>query len=128
MIQTLNDIIHNYTVRATSVNFNKKIGIWIPQKTTRNDSGLNDIKGLPYIIIQSGLPRLNIIRPSKKRYFPKKRQNPASEIDSCDIEGLPYIIIQSGLPRLNINNKKLELCIEESKSSGCCCKKKGVFV
>ena len=38
-----------------------------------------------------------------------------------------YIIIQSGLPRLNIN-KKLELSIEESKSSGCCCKKRGVFV
>ena len=67
-------------------------------------SGLNDIEGLPYIIIQSGLPRLNIIRPSKKEIFPKKT---VSEIDSCDIEGLPYIIIQSGLPRLNIN-KKLE--------------------
>ena len=37
------------------------------------------------------------------------------------------MIIQSGLPRLNIN-KKLELCIKESKSSGCCCKKKGFFV
>ena len=42
------------------LNIKKKIGIWIPQKTTRNDSGLNDIDGLPYIIIQSGLPRLNI--------------------------------------------------------------------
>ena len=42
------------------LNIKKKIGIWIPQKTTRNDSGLNDIEGLPYIIIQSGLPRLNI--------------------------------------------------------------------
>ena len=42
------------------ININTKIGIWIPQKTTRNDSGLNDIEGLPYIIIQSGLPRLNI--------------------------------------------------------------------
>ena len=65
-------------------------------------SGLNDIEGLPYIIIQSGLPRLNIIRSSKKEIFPKKT---VSEIDSCDIEGLPYIIIQSGLPRLNINKK-----------------------
>ena len=84
------------------LNINTKIGIWIPQKTTRNDSGLNDIEGLPYIIIQSGLPRLNIIRSSKKEIFPKKT---VSEIDSCDIEGLPYIIIQSGLPRLNINKK-----------------------
>ena len=42
------------------LNINTKIGIWIPQKTTRNDSGLNDIEGLPYIIVQSGLPQLNI--------------------------------------------------------------------
>ena len=36
MIQTLNDIIHKYTVRATSAQYQEKIGIWIPQKTTRN--------------------------------------------------------------------------------------------
>ena len=53
-----------------------------------------------YIIIQSGLPQLNI----KKKigiWIPQKKQQ---EIMSGlnDIEGLPYIIIQSGLPRLNI--------------------------
>ena len=54
-------ILYIIIVRATSAQYQqKKIGIWIPQKTTRNDSGLNDIEGLPYIIIQSGLPRLNI--------------------------------------------------------------------
>ena len=82
MIQTLNDIIHKYTVRATSAQYQEKN--WNLDSTKKQQeimSGLNDIEGLPYIIIQSGLPRLNI-------------------------------------------NKKLELCIEESKSSGCCCKKK----
>ena len=103
MIQTLNDIIHKYTVRATSAQYQEKN--WNLDSTKKQQeimSGLNDIEGLPYIIIQSGLPRLNIIRSSKKEIFPKKT---VSEIDSCDIEGLPYIIIQSGLPRLNINKK-----------------------
>ena len=86
------------------LNINTKIGIWIPQKTTRNDSGLNDIEGLPYIIIQSGLPRLNIIRPSKKEIFKKKTRKQLQKL-TRDIEGLPYIIIQSGLPRLNITKK-----------------------
>ena len=86
MIQTLNDIIHKYTVRATSAQYQEKD--WNLDSTKKQQE------------IMSGLN---------------------------DIEGLPYIIIQSGLPRLNINNKKLELCIEESKSSGCCCKKKRVF-
>ena len=67
-------------------------------------SGLNDIEGLPYIIIQSGLPRLNIIRPSKKEIFKKKTRKQLQKL-TRDIEGLPYIIIQSGLPRLNINKK-----------------------
>ena len=62
---------------------------------------LDDIEGLPYIIIQSGLPSI-----SNGLDFHKRRQEKtASDIDSCDIEGLPYIIIQSGLPRLNINQK-----------------------
>ena len=61
------------------LNINTKIGIWIPQKTTRNDSGLNDIEGLPYIIIQSGLPRLNIKPAIQKRHFHNKKDR---KIDS----------------------------------------------
>ena len=74
MIQTLNDIIHKYnTVRATSAQYQEKN--WNLDSTKKQQeimSGLNDIEGLPYIIIQSGLPRLNIIRPSKKEIFKKK--------------------------------------------------------
>ena len=74
MIQTLNDIIHKYTVRANSAQYQEKN--WNLDSTKKQQeimSGLNDIEGLPYIIIQSGLPRLNIIRPSKKEIFKKKQ-------------------------------------------------------
>ena len=74
MIQTLNDIIHKYTVRATSAQYQEKN--WNLDSTKKQQeimSGLNDIEGLPYIIIQSGLPRLNIIRPSKKYFLLKKQ-------------------------------------------------------
>ena len=61
MIQTLNDIIHKYTVRATSAQYQeKKLEFGFHKKQQEIMSGLNDIEGLPYIIIQSGLPRLNI--------------------------------------------------------------------
>ena len=49
----------------------KKIGVWIPQKT-RNDNGLNDIEGLPYIIIQGYLGSISYGHPKKK--FSQKRQ------------------------------------------------------
>ena len=76
MIQTLNDIIHKYTVRATSAQYQeKKLEFGFHKKQQEIMSGLNDIEGLPYIIIQSGLPRLNIIRPSKKEIFKKRQEN-----------------------------------------------------
>ena len=79
MIQTLNDIIHNYTVWATSVQYqHKNWNLDSTKKQQKIMSGLNEIEGLPYIIIQSGLPRLNIIRPSKKDVFPKKDKKTAS--------------------------------------------------
>ena len=71
------------------LNINTKIGIWIPQKTTRNDSGLNDIEGLPYIIIQSGLPRLNIKDIYQQT---NKQEKTISNVQCCDIEGLPYMM------------------------------------
>ena len=59
---------------------------------------LNNIEGLPYIIIQSGLPSTS--NGLWFWIFPKedeKRQLQTLTQD-CDIEGLPYMIIQSGLP------------------------------
>ena len=76
MIQTLNDIIHKYTVRATSAQYQeKKLEFGFHKKQQEIMSGLNDIEGLPYIIIQSGLPRLNIIPPYKKEIFKKRQEN-----------------------------------------------------
>ena len=68
MIQTLNDIIHNYTVGQFQ---QKKLEFGFHKKQQEIMSGLNDIEGLPYIIIQSGLPSISNSLP-EKWIFPKE--------------------------------------------------------